>query len=480
MNEIRGRNFGFLNDKEIQDIHYATLAVLESVGVKVLHEKALQMFADVGATVDFKKQLVTIPPHKIEEWIKKTPSSFTLYARDGRNHVQFQNDIIHYVAAHTTPFVYDLETGVRRPSSYKDAQNLSKLSDSLEFIADAYCMVYPRDVPEHAVHTYIVMAQIENSNKVLKGRANGELVAKDCIEMAQMIAGGEEEIKRKPNMYTLVNCVSPLTLETSQIEGLMEYAHKGLPFIIASEILAGGTGPITLAGTLVQQNAEVLSHVMLAQMVSPGTPVIYGSASSVMDMKNSNLRYGAVEQAMIDVAVTQIARYYRIPSRVSAGATDSKILDMQAGFESATNLLFASLAGPNIITYSAGGIDLAMSTCYEKVVIDHEIIGSIVRALKGITVNQDTLAVDVIKNVGPGGQFLTHMHTFERFKKELFIPELANTEKYSVWAKSEQKDIKDRAKEKVKNILKSHVQPALDKNLHNELNRFIKSVEKRS
>ena len=480
MNAIRGRNFQLLNQDQIQAIHFATLEILQTVGVKVLHEGALRLFADVGATVDFGKQWVKISPPLIEEWIKKAPSGFKLYARDESNHLELKEDVIHYTAAHTTPFVYDLDTGVRRPATYQDAQHLSKLSDSLELIADAYGMVYPRDVPDHAAHAYILMAQINNSNKVLKGRVNGGHVARDCIEMAEMVAGGEGEMGKKPNLYVLANCVSPLTLETSQIEGLIEYASRGLPVIIASEILAGGTGPITLAGTLVQQNAEVLSHIMLVQMVRPGAPVIYGSASSVMDMKNSNLRYGAVEQGMIDVAVTQLARYYGIPSRVSAGVTDSKMLDMQAGYESALNLLFASLAGPNIISYSAGGLDLAMSICYEKVVIDHEIIGSIVRTLRGITVDQECLAIEAIKSIGPGGQFLTHRHTFDNFRRELFIPELANTEKYTLWAKQDQKDIKERAKERVKHILEKHSPPVVDPHLLKELKRFVKTVEQRS
>ena len=483
MDEVRKNNFKYLEyltDKEIRDIHHATLSVLESVGVKVYHEKALQMLGDAGANVDLKSQIARIPAEVVEEWITKAPSSFTLYARDENNNLNFQDGITHYVAAHTTPFAYDLDTGARRSATYEDAQNFSKLSDYLEYIADGYCMVFPQDVPDRSVHAYILMAQIKNSDKVLKGRINGKVIAKDCIHMAEMIAGGENELKKKPNMMALMNCLSPLMLDKVQVEGLIEYAKKGLPFIIASEIMSGATGPVTLAGTLVQQNAEILSHIIIAQMINPGTPVIYGSASSIMDMKTSTLRYGAIEEGLIDVAVVQLARYYKIPSRISAGCTDSKMLDMQAGFESAKNLALASVSGANYISYAAGGLDSALSTSYEKVVIDHENIKNMVRAQKGIKINQETLAVNVIKDVGPGGQYLTHNQTLEKFKEEHLIPELVNTDNYQDWEKMDKKDIKDRAREKVKNILKTHTPPPLDQHLNKELNEFIKNIEKRS
>lgn len=482
MDEVTKSNFKYLEyltDKEIRDIHHATLSVLEKVGVKVYHGKALQMLGDAGANVDLKSQIAKIPEDVVEEWITKAPSSFTLYARNENNNLNFQDGITHYVAAHTTPFTYDLDTGARRSATYEDAQNFSKLSDSLEYIADGFCMVFPQDVPDCSVHAHILMAQIKNSDKVLKGRINGKNIAKDCIYMAEMIAGGKKELEKKPNMMALMNCLSPLMLDKVQVEGLIEYAKKGLPCIIASEIMSGATGPVTLAGTLVQQNAEILSHIIIAQMIKPGTPIIYGSASSVMDMKTSTLRYGAIEEGIIDVAVVQLARYYKIPSRISAGCTDSKMLDMQAGFESAKNLALASLSGANYVSYAAGGLDSALSTSYEKVVIDHENIKNMVRARKGIEINDETLAVDVIKDVGPGGQYLTHNQTFEKFKEAHLIPELVNTCNYHDWEKMELKDIKDRAREKVKHILKTHIPPPIDEKLYRELNEFIKNIEKR-
>ena len=253
-----------------------------------------------------------------------------------------------------------------------------------------------------------------------------------------------------------------------------------MPVNISAAIGMGTTGPVTLVGTLVQHNAEVLAHIVLAQIINPGAPVMYGSATSGIDMRNASLRYGAVESGLMSSAIAQMARFYNVPCRVSAGTTDSKMLDMQAGFESATNLLMASLSGANYISNAAGAVDLALTASYEKLVIDHEIIAGIVRITKGITVTKEALAGELIRSIGPGGHYLTALHTVEHFRQDHFLPQLVDTEPYSVWEEAKNKDIKQRAREKVKEILQQHTPPPLDDKLYKELNDYVKSVEIRS
>lgn len=479
MFENKQKFFELLSDEQVQGIHLSSLEVLETVGVRVLHKQALKLFADVGAKVDFDKQTAYLPPALVEQWIKKAPGSFTVYARDETKNLKFENGITNTVSIQTTPFVYDLDTGQRRSATYADAQNLSTLCDVLEYMADGYCMVHPQDVPEHAAHAYMMMAQITNSSKAIKGRAHGKQAARDCIQMAEMLAGGEKDLRAKPNIHVLISTLSPLMLDKVQIEGLMEYVAKGLPCIMASAVMSGATGPVTLPGTIVQTNAEVLAHIILAQMISPGTPVVYGSASTVIDMKTSFMRYGAIEQGLINVAVAQLARYYQIPSRVVGGTTDSKALDYQAGIESTRNLFLATLAGANYVSCSAGGIDFGMSTSYEKVLIDHENIATIARMFAGFNTSPEYLSLDVVKDVGPGGHFLSHDQTLDMFREAHFIPEFANTEAYSKWVESKN-DIVAKARDRVKDILGHHQKPQMDEHLYNELNHFIKCIEKQT
>ena len=470
----------FLSAEEVRRIHSESLSILEETGVKVLHDDALNWFADAGARVDFANRRVRIPGDMVETYMAKAPESFTVHASaDGAADLELKPGKVNFVTTHGIPFVYDLETGERRQSSCDDARAFSKLSDSLINLADAYCVFHPLDVQNHAIHAHIVHAQIENSGKPIKGRINGKQIAEDCLKMAEMVAGGKKALAEKPILHALVSSLSPLTMDNVQIEGMAEYIRAGQPVNLSAAIGAGSTGPVTLVGTMVLLTTEILAHGVLAQIIKPGAPIMYGSASSTIDMRNASLRYGAVESGMLSSAVAQMSRFYKIPCRVSAGATDSKMLDMQAGFESSMNLLMAALSGASYISNAAGAVDLALTASYEKLVIDHEIISSIVRVIRGISVNDETLSGDLIKSVGPGGQFLTAKHTFSNFKKEIFFPGLVDSGPYQAWEGAENKDIKDRAREMVKTILRKHEGPSRDEKLLKELEAYVKSVDDR-
>lgn len=470
----------FLSAEDVQKIHTESLSVLKETGVKVLHDDALKWFADAGARVDFGNRRVRLPGDMVEAYMAKAPESFTVYAsgEDGAD-LELTPGKVNFVSTHGIPYVYDLETGKRRNADCNDAMNFSKLSDAMINMADAYCVVHPLDVPDHSAHAHIVKAQIENSGKPVKGRINGKQIAQDCLKMAEMVAGGKQALFERPIIHALVSSLTPLTLDKVQIEGMAEYVRAGQPVNLACAIGAGSTGPVTLAGTMVLMTAEVLAHGVLCQIIQPGAPIMYGSASSVIDMRNASLRYGAVESGMLSSAVAQMARFYKIPCRVSAGGTDSKMLDMQAGFESSMNLLTAALSGASYISNAAGAVDFALTASYEKFVIDHEIISSIVRMIRGYSVTDDALAGDLIKSVGPGGQFLTSVHTFTHFKEETFMPALVDSAPYQTWASSPHKDIKDRAREMVKTILQKHEGPLRDEQLLKELKAYVKSVDER-
>jgi trimethylamine--corrinoid protein Co-methyltransferase len=263
------------------------------------------------------------------------------------------------------------------------------------------------------------------------------------------------------------------------VEGTLIFARAGLPVCFSPQVQAGATGPVTLAGTLVQHNAEVLSGVAIAQAASPGVPVIYGCVTSVSDMRTGAFAYGAVEGPMLNVASTQLARYYHLPSRATSGFTDSKILDYQCAMESMMTNLMVSMSGVNYIQGAAGGLESSLTCSYEKMVIDNEALGMIARAMKGIDVNLESLAGDLIARIGPGGHYLAESHTRRNYRRELSLPGLMDRASYESWRLEGAKDLVQRAREKTRSILDSHKPLPIEPGLAREIDRFVAEVENR-
>ena len=465
--------------RQIGDVHNATLELLERTGVVFQHSQALKVLEESGAYVDHKTQRVKFPTYLVEEAISKAPSRVSIYARNPKKTMRFERGRVHFSPACTPIFTYDLETRERRPSTLKDFENITRLMDYLERVDEGFGSVYPQDVPEKTVHAHMMLAQAKNTTKCVRGLPQGAIVARDCINMISLVAGSDEELRRKPMLLCIVNSVSPLQWDMKNTGGALEYARMRQPVALTPEVMAGATGPVTLAGTMVQHNAEVLSMLTVMQLMYPGTPVIYGAASSITDMKTSMLRLGAPEDGLMHVGFAQLAQHYNLPTRGAAGVSDSKALDLQAGYETTFNLLLAVLAGFNFITYALGSIDFSLSVSYDKILTDHDLLGMVERLVKGVDVSDETLALDVIDAVGPGGHYLAHKHTRDYHAKQHFIPQLLDTESYDGWAKAGSKELRDKAREEVKKILREHQPPALDKDLQKRLEGYVAEVERR-
>jgi trimethylamine--corrinoid protein Co-methyltransferase len=338
-------------------------------------------------------------------------------------------------------------------------------------------MPHIEGVPDQVAHLYGYLAGVKNSDKVVKGTGRGRDRARDCIKMASILAGGEDELRKKPCLFTTCNPISPLQHGRDQTEGLIEYARHRLPVDIASEPQAGATAPVTLAGLLVQQNAEILSALTIAQLANPGAPVFYGTAGTVMDMRVGSIALGAIELGLINVATAQMARYYQLPSRGTAATTNSKILDVQAGYEKATSLLMAALAGINCIFYP-GVLEDGISISLEALAIDDEICGMVSRALEGIDTNIETLATEVIEKVGPGGHYLGQKQTLDYLQKEHYLPKLSSRESREIWEAKGSKDLWTESREYVLKILREHQPNPLPRGIEEELVQFIKLREK--
>jgi trimethylamine--corrinoid protein Co-methyltransferase len=474
-----GCQIRLLSDDEIEQIHRGALSILWRTGVEVWEEQAFDILQKAGCPTDGKR--IRIPSSLVEEAVRLAPKAFTLYGRDPNFKVTLEGRKIFYEPMIGRLNILDLETSVRRRTTLDDVEKLIRVADALEhytLLHSGAIMPHIEGIPDEVAHVYGYFASVKNSSKVIKGVVRGKQRAKDCIRMASVIAGGEEALRRYPNIFTTCNVISPLEYMVEQTEGLIEYAKMGLPVDIASEPQCGATSPVTLAGTIVQQTAEILGMIVIAQLINPGTPVLMGTVAAAMDLRNGMIALGGVEAALINVAHAQMARFYQIPSRGTGSNTESKLLDMQAGYEKTITLLLPALAGINMIFYP-GTMDHALTVSLESLLIDHEICGMIDRIIKGVSVTEERIALDIIDKVGPGGHFLNQKHTMKHLREEHFLPKLTDRDSHELWIEKGRKAIQERAREEVKRVLAEHEPLPLDADVEKELLAIIKEVEKR-
>lgn len=483
MKELMGGQLEFLAKKEVYDIYVSALDVLENVGIRIDETNALRIFDDSGAVVDHKRQHVWLPAGLVEEAIRKAPSRFTWFARNPSNNARMDNGRVHFSPGGTFAVMVDLETGERRPTTLKDTEDFARLINALEYVHEGSALITPTDLPRQdytsALHMYA--ATLKNTEKCVRGamvQTGGIKSAQAYIRMASVLAGGVEELRKAHYLMSCINPVSPLQYSKEALEAVIEYAKHNIPMFFSPEVQAGATGPVTLAGTLVQTIAEALGGITLAEIVNPGNPIMLGTVSTVMDMRTGQISLGAIETGILDVCTAQVARYLGIPCRVSAGATEAKMPDAQAGYEVALDVLLASLAGANLIQYAAGSLEFTKTASYEMMVIGNEILGMVSRALQGVNVTEETLAVDLIGRVGVRGHYLGQKHTREYYEREHHIPILSDRQPFDTWRNAGAKTAKQKANEIAKKILKESRPEPLDKDVEKELGKILKEVEK--
>ncbi len=470
-----------LSDEQIYQIHQAALEILWNTGVLVKSQDARNLLKQAGAIVDEETMRCRIPGYVVEEALSRAPSAFTIYARNPVNNVRVSIDELHYEPMIGRLNCFDYKTGTTHRTTLEDVGHLIKIADALpnyHLLHSGAIMPQIEGVPIRATHVYGYLQSVRNSSKVIKSTSRERLLAEDCLRMVAVIAGGESEFRKKPYTFTTDNPVAPLHHDRDQMDGALLFASYGLPIDFTSEPQAGATAPVTLAGLLAQQTADVISGITIVQLANPGNPVWYGTCGSVMDMKVGRIAIGAIEMGLINVASAQIAHFYNIPCRGTASATDSKTLDIQAGYEKAMVLTMAVLGGVNKIFYP-GTMEGALTVSKEGLVIDDEIIGALYRTLEGVKVDANTLALGVIDKVGPGGHFLGQRHTMQFLKSEHFIPPVANRQTREKWEAEGSKGAADKAHEIVQKIIAEHKVDPLDASEEAELERIVREVEKR-
>jgi trimethylamine--corrinoid protein Co-methyltransferase len=466
------QRFQYFSDEEVHQIHEATLRVLETVGVDFGYEPAVEVLKKGGCKVDGRR--VFFPPKLVMEQVAKAPSEYTLQARNPEKNVTIGGDHIAYIPCYGPPFVHDLDRG-RRESTLEDYTNFVKLSYASQSMdITGGMMAEPNDVPAAQRNARMMYASLRYSDKPFMGGAIGAEAARETIEMAAIVFGcSEEALAEKMPMISILCSLTPLAYDDRMLSAIMAYAEAGMPQLISSLSIAGATAPVTMEGTLVVQNAEILAGIVLTQLIREGTPVVFSGSSSAAAMRFGTLSVGAPEMAVNTAATAQMARFYGIPSRGGGAITDAKLPDAQAGMEAMMSQLTATLSGIHFVLHSAGILEGYMAASYEKFIIDDEICGMCKRIKRGETINADNLAADVIARVGPGGEYLTNMHTFQNFRSALYTPILEEKEAFAGWQARGGESMEQAASRKWKQILEKYEEPAMPHEALQELERYI-------
>jgi trimethylamine---corrinoid protein Co-methyltransferase len=475
---LPGGQYKVISEKDIIKIHETSLKVFAEVGVKVKFPEALELFEKNGAKVDKDNRVVKIPPDMVTEWIEKAPSTVFLCGRSENEELDCEigGDKVYFGTGGTALNVQDPGSNDARRSKLEDIANMARLVDKLDNIHFYMLNVYPNDLDEKDVDVNRFGAALNRTRKHVMGGVYTVEGVRNVIKMAEFIAGSPEKLRDRP-FISMVTCViSPLTLDETYARLTMEAAHNRIPVVVPSEPLCGATAPMTLAGNLVIQNVDSLAGVMLAQMTSPGTPTLYGCISSITDLRDMKYLSGAVEMGLMNAASAQMARFYDLPIYVTAGMSDSKVNDAQAGYESAITNLMVALAGGNFIHDAAGFLEFCMTASYDKLVVDNEIIGMVMRALDGIKVNDETLAFDLIKKAGPGGHFISTRHTRRHMRSELYKPQHSDRENRDRWQKEGAKDSRQRAAGKAQEILAKPAQSMIPGDVRKRIKQEIPGI----
>lgn len=459
---LSGGQYKPLTDTQVQQIHQASLSVLEQTGIQVEEPQALKLFKMAGAKVEGNR--VRLSPSLVEDAIKKAPSRIVLAGRDPKNDLILEGARVHIGTGGAALQVLDLETEKIRPAILEDVGKMARLVDALDNIHFYLLPIYPTDIPEEKVEISKYYRALANTTKHVQAGVYTIQGIRDVIEMSEHIMGGAKALRERPVVSFITSwMVSPLNLATDVVTMLLEVNRQRMPVVLSSAPMAGSTAPITLAGLLVQLNAEQLSGLVLTQLAEPGCPVLIGPIPATANMRTGSYLGGSVELGLCNAAITQMAHFYKVPIYNSAGMTESKIPDIQAGIEKTQSVIQVALAGSNFIHHAAGMLEDMSTIAYEQFVIDNEILGMAMRAVRGIEINEDTLALDAINRVGPGSHYLMDEHTIRYMRTEHYFPSaLLDRQSRDDWKNDGSQDARTRAKKTARDILKEYQATPLD------------------
>lgn len=461
-----------LRSADINALHEASLEILSTTGVVFNNEAAVKHFQQAGARVVGNR----VYPYRslIDGALATAPAEYTLHARNPLNTVRVGGNASVVMPGGGPAFVIDLE-GKRRPGTLEDVRNFARLTSmSPQVHVAARKSVEAQDVPVPIRHLECWRSVLTLTDKpVQSGFVGGRAEAEDALEMLSIVFGGREHIQDKPVAHCSVNVNSPLVYDTPMTESLIAFAEAGQVTLISPFVMGGVSGPTTLAGILAQQNAELLAGVALTQLVHPGAPVLYGSASSNVDMRTGAPATGSPECAMSILATAQLARFYGLPSRGGGALTDSPIPDAQSSYERMYTLLTSVMGGINYLMHGVGILESYLTLSYEQFVLDLDMLEMIRSLVGGFVVDEDSLALDAIHKVGPGGTFLIAEHTLERYRDAFHTPRIGVRQGYEQWEAAGAEDASARARRVCQEMLDTYEEPAMDSAVKDRLDEFV-------
>jgi len=447
------------------------MEILWEVGIAFHEPEAIEIFKEHGFRVEGRTVFPT--EAQVARALDKAPSIFTVTARNPAKNVVIGGERFVFLPGYGPPFILDAD-GEQRQALMEDYDNFCKLVQTSRYIdMNGFLMVEPWDVPSLVADLEMLHSSIILCDKPFMGAPLSRQTAADSVEMAAIVWGGRDRIQEKPVMVSILGPSSPLQYSREMAGALIEFARAGQAILVACLVMAGSSGPVSLAGVLALQNAELLAGLTLAQLVRPGVPVIYGAASSPVDMRTGSVSIGAPEMSQLVQGTAQMADFYSLPSRGGGDLTDAHFPDIQAGMESALGLLTAVRSGINFVLHSCGILGSFISMSYEKFVVDEELCGMVRKMLRPMDLSPEAIDVESIKKVGIGGQFLTQPKTLAQCRTAFFIPELLARGGYGNWKNAGKKRLDQVATLTVARRLAAYEKPEMDQGLEQELGAFV-------
>lgn len=468
--------FSVLSQHQREEIYNAALEILQRTGVLIHDPETLAILKKAGCWVDGLR--VRYPVGLVEWAVRTAPSRITIYDRKGDAAMYLENEKVYFGPGPTNTFMLDPFTGEKRKPLKADKVDVAKVVDALPNID--YCMDLgtPSDVTTSLADVHAFEAMLLNTTKPIVHWGFDVEQYGDIIEMASIVAGGLDALQKRPFIVLYSESSPPLVHSREAIAKAMFAAEKGIPVIYTPCTMAGATAPATLAGTIALTVAESLAGLVPVQLKREGAPFIMGGVISNMDMSSTILSYASPEFNLLAAAMCEVAHYIKLPVFGTGGCIDSKVLDAQAGVEAAQSITMSFLSGANLV-HDCGYMEYGSTGSVELLVMDDEIIGMIRRIMRGIEVNDETLALDVVDNVGPGGHFLGETHTINHFKTETWFPTLIDRRRYDDWYTTGAKSLEQRVKEKTQRIIKEHVPEALPTDIVKVVRAVVEKAEVR-
>ena len=462
----------WLSDSQLEELHSATIEILERVGTRVDHPEALEMLRDAGCLV--KDKVVRIPGWLVEECIQQAPKRVTLANRRRERCLYLEKNRSYFGPGSDLPYTIDMDTGERRSVVKEDIEQAVKLADFLPNLDFVMSYGIPTDVPVEENELHQFEAMLTNSIKPIVFTALSHENTAKIVEMAAVAVGGLDKLKERPLMALYTEPLSPLVHTYDGVAKMFTCIDNGVPVIYTPGVVAGGTTPVTKAGTIVQMNAESLAGLVMAQVKQRGASVIIGGGATPMDMMTSATLYGAPDTQMNFCAMTELSRFYEVPNFTEAGCCNAPVPDAQAGMEASMGILLSQLSGANLI-HDVGYLDGGKTGTLPFLVMCDEFIDAARHIGSGTRINENTLAVEQIEKIGPAGQFISTVHTAKNFRNEIWLSKISNRDMWDNWEKQGKKDLHEKAKEKTREILLSHEPEPLSATAREEISRIVTS-----